>query len=112
MNWRVRCALVFVLVSFSGTTSLSQQSAPGTGQPGAESYRGFEGNPVGRVDIAVRPSEDVEKLRESIRQQPGNPFSIEAIRESVTDLQHTGKFAQVQVSLEPQVSGLHVTFIL
>jgi len=80
---------------------LSQQSAPGTGQPGAESYRGFEGNPVGRVDNAVRPSEDVEKLRESIRQQPGNPFSIEAIRESVTDLQHTGKFAQVQVSLEP-----------
>src|SRR5438552_17846493 len=112
MNWCVRYALLFVVVSFSGTAGLSQQSAPETGQPGAESYRGFEGNLVGRVDIAVRPSEDAEKLRELIRQQPGKPFSIAAIKESVTDLERTGKFAPVQVSLEPQVSGLHVTFIL
>jgi hypothetical protein len=105
MSWRVRCALLFVLASILATTSLSQQSAPETGQPGADSYRGFENNPVGRVDIALRPSEGVDKLRELVRQQPAQPFSIEAIKENVSDLQNTGKFAQVQVSLEPQVSG-------
>jgi outer membrane protein insertion porin family len=105
MNWGGRYAIAVLLVSFLSDVSLSQQ-------PAGDAYRGFEGNPVGRVDIAVRPSEDVDKLRGMIHQQAGQPFSIEAIKESVADLQRTGKFTQVQVSLEPQVSGLHVTFIL
>jgi outer membrane protein insertion porin family len=80
--------------------------------PDADPYAGFEGSKVSRVDIAVRPGEDIERLRGMIRQQQGQPFSIEAIKASVTDFQQTKHFTQVQVSLEPEVAGLHVTFFL
>jgi outer membrane protein insertion porin family len=111
MSWHSRCVLISVFASFAGISSLAQ-SAPATDQPTAATYRGFEGNPVSRVDIAVRPSEDIQELQRLVRQKEGQPFSMQALTESVADLQHTGKFTKVQVSLEPEVSGLHVTFIL
>ncbi len=77
-----------------------------------DSYAGFEGRNVSKIDIAVRPSENIAALRQLIRQEAGKPFSIEAIKSSVAGLQKTGKFTQVQVSLEPQAAGLHVLFIL
>jgi outer membrane protein insertion porin family len=73
---------------------------------------GFEGRTVTRIDIAVQPSEDPAQIRALIHQEQGKPFSMEAIRSSVADLQHTGKFTQVQVSLEPQAAGVAVLFIL
>ncbi len=73
---------------------------------------GFEGRTVTRIDIAVRPSEDAAQIRALIHQEQGKPFSMENLRSSVADLQHTGKFTQVQVSLEPQAAGVAVLFIL
>jgi outer membrane protein insertion porin family len=77
-----------------------------------DSYTGFEGRTVSRIDIADRPGEDPQQIRDLIRQQAGKPFSIDAVRSSVAALQQTGKFTQVQVSLEPEASGLRVLFIL
>ena len=77
-----------------------------------DSYAGFEGRTVSRIDVAVRPSENVEQIRALIRQNTGQPFSIEAVKSSVAALQQTGKFTQVQVSLQPQADGLRVLFIL
>jgi outer membrane protein insertion porin family len=77
-----------------------------------DSITGFEGRNVARIDIAARPSEDPAQIRALIHQEQGKPFSMEAIRSSVSDLQHTGKFTQVQVSLEPQAAGVAVLFIL
>jgi outer membrane protein insertion porin family len=90
----------------------SSQEVGATSQESADSYAGFEGRPVSRIDVAVRPSEDVEEIRALIRQEPGKPFSMGAIQSSVSALQQTKKFTQVQVSLEPQAAGLHVLFIL
>jgi outer membrane protein insertion porin family len=81
-------------------------------QSPSDSYAGFEGRNVSRIDIAVRPGVDVEQLRVLIRQEAGKPFSIDAIRSSVAALQKTGRFTLIQVSLEPQASGLRVLFIL
>jgi outer membrane protein assembly factor BamA len=55
---------------------------------------------------------DAESFRPLIRQKPDQALSMEAIRESVAALQQTNEFSQVQVSIEPQVSGLRVIFIL
>jgi outer membrane protein insertion porin family len=77
-----------------------------------DTVAGFEGRTVTRIDIAVRPSEDPAQIRSLIRQEQGKPFSIEAIRSSVSTLQQTGKFTQVQVSLEPEAAGVRILFIL
>ena len=113
MNLGFRWVLLSLLsLAFLTPGSSSQEvgTASQESQPG--SYGGFEGRTVSRIDIAVRPSEDVAAIRALIRQEAGQPFSIEAIKSSVTALQQTGKFTQIQVSLEPQAAGLQVLFIL
>jgi outer membrane protein assembly factor BamA len=93
--------------------SMSISSATLSAQDvGPESYAGFEGRKVERVEITAPPTSDGESLRPLIRQKPGEPFSMQAIRESVAALQSTNEFRQVQVSIEPQISGLRVVFIL
>lgn len=82
-----------------------QQATPGT-------YAGFEGRTVSRVDISVGPSMNPEAFRPLIQQRAGEPFSAAAIQKSVTALQATKKFSQVQASIEPEESGLNVLFIL
>jgi outer membrane protein insertion porin family len=97
---------IFVLLSCCfGRTVRAQQ-----GQP--DSYAGFEGRKVERVDITGPPTIQPESFRALLRQKEGQPFSIEAIRESVAALQHSNEFTQVQVSIEPQPAGLRVIFIL
>ena len=106
MNSRHRRILV-ALFSLSLLTPIApaQQLRP-------DSITGFEGRNVSRIDIAVRPGEDPQQIRALIQQQAGKPFSLEAIRSSVSSLQETRKFTQVQVSLEPEAAGLRVLFIL
>jgi hypothetical protein len=80
------------------TSSLSAQDA----QP--SSYAGFEGRNVAKVEISVRPTLDVKDFRPLIKQKPGAPFSMAAVRDSVTSLQKTNEFSQVQVSVESNSS--------
>jgi outer membrane protein insertion porin family len=106
VNCGPRVLLMGLLATlFLVSAATSQERSP-------DSTAGFEGRPVTRIDLAVRPSEDLAQIRALIHQEPGKPFSLEAIRSSVADLQHTGKFTQVQVSLEPQATGVAVLFIL
>ena len=95
-----------------GTLAAAQDLSSDSQDLQSSSNVGFEGSPVSRIDIAVRPSEDPAQIRALIRQEPGKPLSMDAIRSSVAALRQTGKFTQVQVSLEPQASGLRVLFIL
>jgi outer membrane protein assembly factor BamA len=75
-------------------------------------YEGFEGRTVSKVDLAASPVRNVEAFRPALKQKAGEPFSMAAIRESVAALQKTGLFSQVQVKVEPDESGVHVTFIV
>ena len=95
----------FLLVALSSSPLSAQEAQP-------NSYAGFEGKNVAQVEISTRPTLKAEDFRPLIRQKPGEPFSVAAIRDSVTALQKTNEFSQVQVSVEPEQPGLKVLFIL
>lgn len=77
-----------------------------------DTYAGFEGQKVAKVEISIKPTMDAEAFRARIKQKAGEPFSMQAIRESVAALQETHLFSKIQLSIEPDVSGLNVLFIL
>jgi outer membrane protein insertion porin family len=106
------CLMGLMALTLLGTPAAAQDLSSDSQDLRSGSNVGFEGSPVSRIDIAVRPSEDPAQVRALIRQEQGKPFSMDAIRSSVAALQQTGKFTQVQVSLEPQATGLRVLFIL
>lgn len=102
----IRAVIAFVLVTFFFEgVGLTQESE-------ASSYQGFEGRTVNRVDMAASPVTDVESFRRLLKQKVNEPFSIEKIRESVEVLQKTALFSEVQVKVEPELSGVHITFLL
>jgi outer membrane protein insertion porin family len=104
LSWR-RLLLVFLVLVFMHATAHSQENQP-------TSYEGFEGRMVNRVDIAASPFMNVESFRSLLEQKEHEPFSIEKIRGSVAALQKTALFSQIQVKVEPELSGVHVTFLL
>jgi outer membrane protein insertion porin family len=101
----LRCLLFLLLMNSFALTATAQDNQPST-------YEGFEGRNVSKVDIAASPVMNVEAFRPQIKQQAGQPFSMAAIRDSVAALQKTALFSQVQVKVEPEQSGVHVTFLL
>ena len=105
---RARCwgaSLAVLLICFSAIRLKAQQTQPDTNA-------GFEGQPVTSVVIAAASSVDLNAMRQLIKQQSGQPFSNDALRESVQALQQTQKFSQVQVSIDPEQNGIRVLFIL
>jgi outer membrane protein assembly factor BamA len=78
----------------------------------AESYAGFEGRTVSKIEIAMAPGGDESGLRALISLKPGQPFSIEKLRESVAAIQSHQKFEQIQASLEPEANGIKVVLLL
>jgi outer membrane protein insertion porin family len=103
-RWSRLCT--FVLFSVLAVSVIKPQGLQ------VDSYSGFEGSAVSRVDIAARPGQETAQIRALIKQEAGKPFSMEAIRQSVFALQQSHKFTQIQVSIEPQAAGLRVLFLL
>ena len=100
------CAVVaLLLISFCVFRAAAQEAQPDT-------YAGFEGNCVAKVDISAKPTYDVDAFRPLIQQKEGHPFSMKAIRDSVAALQKIGLFSKVQVSIKPEQAGLNILFIL
>ena len=96
---------VFAFSSGAVRPLAAQQAQPNT-------YAGFDGQTVSAVDIAAGPTVNVDDLRHLIQQKPGQPFSEQAINNSVAALQRTKRFTEVQMSVTPDQAGLHITFIL
>jgi outer membrane protein insertion porin family len=105
-QWIKAAVLLFAILVAVFRVSVHAQEA----QP--DSYAGFEGRGVSRIEISAGASTDTEGFRALIKQKEGVPFSAEAIRESVDALEQTNQFAKVRVNVEPQQSGLAVQFIL
>jgi outer membrane protein assembly factor BamA len=97
--------ILLLLIGFYASCTAARQEQPST-------YQGFEGRKVFKVDIAASPVMNVNAFRPLIKQKEGEPFSMAAIRDSVAALQKTSLFSQVQVKVQPEESGLHVTFLL
>ena len=97
---------------FFALTFLLQQPACGRQQAQPESYAGFEGRTVAEVEVTAQPSIDVDAFRPLVQLKPGQPFAMSAMRASVSALQQTNEFSQVQVEIQPEPQGLRVLFIL
>ena len=78
-GWKGRyLGAIFLLVWLQlcfGKIGLAQDQKTAEVDPNAA----FEGRTVNKVEIAVQPSEDTDKLRGLIRQEQGKPFSMDAI---------------------------------
>src|ERR1700681_2536538 len=98
--------IVWLLLFLACVLPVAAQEA----QP--DTYAGFEGEKVAKVDISAKPTMDVEAFRSLIQQKPDQPFSMKAIHESVDALQKTQMFSKVQVSIKPEQAGLNILFIL
>jgi outer membrane protein insertion porin family len=105
-NCGTACWLFLSLLLFLPAPQVRAQQAQ------LDTYAEFEGKNVSRVDISIRSEMDVEPFRKLIAQKAEQPFSMSAIRESVTALNQTKLFSQVQVKITPEQVGLSVLFIL
>lgn len=101
--------LPLLLVFGFAVTARARQLIPGML---AQSYDRFQGRWVSRVDISAGAGINPESLRHLIQQKAGQPFSPQAIRDSVAALQKTKRFTEVQVSISFAAKGLDVLFIL
>lgn len=111
--WRRKAlasCLLFVSLPYMFVPAVrARQLIPGAA---SETYSAFEGRTVASVDVSASPTIDVDTMRPLIWQKAGQPFSSEAIQESVTALQRTKRFTEVQVSVGFTSKGLEVLFVL
>jgi outer membrane protein insertion porin family len=98
-------ASLLLLVWFFHLPAHAQETKP-------ETYAGFEGKPILKVEISVKPTMDASAFRSLLKIKGGTPFSSAAVQQSVNSLEQTKQFSKVQVSIEPEPVGLSVLFIL
>lgn len=103
---RGRWAICFLALLVSRVLPVSGQESQLNGS------ERFEGQKVSKVDVTTNAAMDVERFRSLIKQKAGEPFSMTAIRDSVAALQQTKLFSKVQVSIQPEQSGLNILFVL
>src|SRR5215471_15998610 len=80
-------------------------------QPSATNVN-YEGQTVGTVGLVSSPKIDVESFRSLVKQPTGQPYSHQAINETITALRGTNRFSKVGVEVAPGPQGLEVTFVL
>jgi outer membrane protein insertion porin family len=72
----------------------------------------YEGQNVSSVSLIANPHRDLSSLIPLVTQQAGSPYSDAKIQETVRALKQAGAFSDVKVSVEPEVAGLRINFLL
>lgn len=72
----------------------------------------YEGQNVSSIALIANPHRDLTPLYPLVTQKAGAPYSEKQIKESSQALQRAGHFSEVRVNVEPQISGLRVSFLL
>jgi len=67
---------------------------------------------VASVDLVANPRIDVSQYRSLLVQKPGEPYSSEKVQASIKALEDTGAFSKVEPKVEPDPSGLKISFVL
>lgn len=67
---------------------------------------------MGSIELTANPHLETEQYRELIVQKAGEPYSNQKIQASIDALNRTGAFSQVQLRVQPDPSGLKLTFVL
>jgi len=77
-----------------------------------EPQASYEGENVSAVALIANPHRDLAPLLPLITQKAGTPYSSVAITNTAKALKDAGNFADVHVSVEPEVTGLRINFLL
>jgi outer membrane protein insertion porin family len=101
----MRWIYLFLIAALTLQLSFAQTKASNTPPS-------YEGQQVGSVDVTANPHIDVEPYRSLIEQRAGEPFSNQKIQASVDALNHTNSFSKVELKVQPDPSGLKLTFVL
>jgi outer membrane protein insertion porin family len=72
----------------------------------------YEGQRVGKADLAVWPLINLEPLQPLVAQKAGESCSAERVQSSVAALLGTHQFGRVDVEVKPETQGQHPTFVM
>jgi outer membrane protein assembly factor BamA len=67
---------------------------------------------VSAVALIANPHRDLAPLLPLVEQRAGAPYSKVAIENTARALKGAGNFADVHVTVEPEVAGLRINFLL
>jgi outer membrane protein insertion porin family len=95
----------FALLSLFGASAFAQLALLG---PEAA----YEGQNVSAVSLIANPHRDLKPLLPLVTQKTNVPYSQANIEETAAALKRAGQFPQVRVSVEPEISGLRINFLL
>ena len=82
------------------------QLAPQEPQPA------YNGQNVSGISLIANPHRDLKPLLPLVAQKPGTPYNQATIEATAQALKKAGGFPKVDVSVEPEVAGLRVNFLL
>ena len=100
----MRLAILIVVIS-SSVAGMAQLSSTGP-----QAF--YDGQTVTAVDLIANPHRNVDLLRGSLVQKPGQPYSPADVEATISALQRVGGFEKVTVDVIPDISGLRLNFIL
>jgi len=100
----MRLAILIVVIA-SSVAGMAQLSSTG-------SQAFYDGQTVTTIDLIANPHRNVDPLRGSLVQKPGQPYSQADVEASIRALQHAGGFKKVTADVIPDISGLRLNFIL
>ncbi len=72
----------------------------------------YDGQNVSAVSLIANPHRNVEALFPVVTQKPNTPYSEQQIEQSAEALKKAGGFPEVHVSVDPDITGLRVSFLL
>jgi outer membrane protein insertion porin family len=101
MRWILPgCLVIFASISAAAQTKASNPPPS------------YQGQRVGSINLTANPHLDTEPYRELIVQKAGEPYSDQKIQESIAALNRSGVFSKVELKVQPDPSGLKLTFVL
>ncbi len=72
----------------------------------------YNGQNVSAISLIANPHRDLKPLLPFVAQKAGTPYSEATIEATAQALKQAGGFPRVDVSVEPEVAGLRVNFLL
>src|SRR5579864_6374313 len=102
----MRRIALFIALFFLPLIAFSQTKESVGKQPS------YEGQKVASVDLVANPRVDTTQYRGLIAQKAGEPYSSEKVQASVKALEETQAFSKVEPKVQPDPSGLKLTFVL
>ena len=99
MRLLISILLLFCVAGFAQLAPQSPQAA-------------YDGQNVSFVSLIANPHRDLKPLLPLVSQKVGAPYSEANIQATAQALKNAGNFPKVQVSVEPEVAGLRINFLL